>query len=75
MNGKIARSGIFDNVWIHSAAHDAGTSLGQPSSDITTFCVSPAVIRAGVNDTWGPVLKQEDIDAALRQFGTRSLFS
>ena len=28
LNGKIARSGIFDRVWVQPAAHDAGTSLG-----------------------------------------------
>jgi carbamoyltransferase len=28
MNGKIARSGLFENIWIHPAAHDAGTSAG-----------------------------------------------
>ncbi len=28
MNGKIARSGLFDEIWIHPAAHDAGTSVG-----------------------------------------------
>ncbi len=28
MNGAIARSGLFVRVWIHPAAHDAGTSVG-----------------------------------------------
>ncbi len=28
MNGKIARSGLFDRVWVQPAAHDAGTALG-----------------------------------------------
>jgi len=28
MNGKIARSGLFDRVWVQPASHDAGTALG-----------------------------------------------
>ena len=28
MNGKIARSGLFDQIFIHPAAHDSGTSVG-----------------------------------------------
>jgi len=28
MNGKIARSGLFERVWVQPAAHDAGTALG-----------------------------------------------
>lgn len=28
MNGKIARSGLFERVWVQPASHDAGTSLG-----------------------------------------------
>src|SRR6185369_15116007 len=28
MNGAIARSGLFDRVWVQPAAHDAGTALG-----------------------------------------------
>lgn len=28
LNGKIARSGLFDRVWVQPAAHDAGTALG-----------------------------------------------
>jgi carbamoyltransferase len=28
MNGKIARSGLFDRVWVQPASHDAGAALG-----------------------------------------------
>lgn len=28
LNGKIARSGTFDRVWVQPASHDAGTALG-----------------------------------------------
>ena len=28
LNGKIARSGLFDRVWVQPASHDAGTALG-----------------------------------------------
>ncbi|MEZ4308288.1 MAG: carbamoyltransferase C-terminal domain-containing protein [Polyangiaceae bacterium] len=28
LNGKIARSGLFEHVWVQPASHDAGTALG-----------------------------------------------
>lgn len=28
LNGKIARSGLFERVWVQPASHDAGTALG-----------------------------------------------
>ena len=42
MNGRIAYSGLFDDVWVQPAAHDAGTALGAALAVLHDEGVDPA---------------------------------
>src|ERR1700731_3578528 len=74
MNGRIARSGIFDNVWVHPAAHDAGTSLGAALFGYHNVLQQPRHIHARLQPYLGPGFDQVDIDSALREFGDKIVF-
>jgi len=65
-NGEIARSGIFDDVWIQPAAHDAGTALGAA---YILAQKSGALHRPHHFSVYaGPRYDQEQIDEALRKY-------
>ena len=66
-NGKIARAGLFDDVWIQPAAHDAGTAVGAAALAWREFgdgtrlrCPSPVFLGPGFADV--------ELDAAIEEF-------
>lgn len=82
LNGKILSSGLFDEVWVQPAAHDAGGALGaawwalyteqpprrRPSLD-HVFLGSPVGGTASVRralSAWGDVLTVEERDDFAR---------
>lgn len=73
MNGKIAGSGIFDQVWIHPAAHDAGTSLGAALFGYHNVLRQPRHFQKERHRYLGPGFDQSDIDSAIRQFSDKIL--
>jgi len=74
MNGRIARSGIFDSVWVQPAAHDAGTSLGAALFGYHNVLRQPRGIPRRARTYLGPGFGQADIDAALGEFGEEIVF-
>ncbi len=71
MNGKIARSGLFDGVWIHPAAHDAGTAVGAARFGHHNVLGQPLTesVRARTPEVYlGPQHDSVAVDAALASF-------
>jgi carbamoyltransferase len=68
LNGRIAASGLFDEIFVHPAAHDAGTALGAAAfvhlSDGAASSTTP------LRDVyWGPALAgSQPLEATLRQW-------
>lgn len=69
-NGVIARSGIFDEIFVQPAAHDVGVALGaaleldrrmRPDGERVPFVMEHAY--------WGPEFGQDAIAAALDRHG------
>ena len=73
-NGKIARAGIFDNLWIQPAAGDAGGALGAALAGYHLFHGKPRQAVAGDamrGSYLGPDFAQADIEARLAAAGAR----
>lgn len=69
MNGKIARSGLFENVWIQPAAHDSGTALGAALYGYHNVLNQPRTkVTTQVPRYLGPGYSDEDVEAAVKQF-------
>ena len=68
MNGKIARSGLFDDVWIHPAAHDSGTSVGAAWYGYHNLLKQPRNPTRVVNPYLGPSHPPEALESALKEF-------
>jgi len=74
-NGKLARSGLFDDIWIQPAAGDAGGALGA------AYCAhyldtGGARRIAGLGDAMqgarlGPAFGQDEIESRLKALGAR----
>ncbi|MBI4468102.1 MAG: hypothetical protein HY650_02140, partial [Acidobacteria bacterium] len=71
MNGKIARSGLFEGVWVHPAAHDAGTSLGAALFGYHNVLHRPRSVQRQHHCYLGPEYGPHEIDAALAQFSDK----
>lgn len=70
MNGKIARSGLFDEVWIHPAAHDAGTSLGAALYGYHNLLRQPRVVQKP-QVYLGPSHPRSAVEDAVKEFGPK----
>src|SRR5262249_2017674 len=71
MNGKIARSGMFDQVWIQPAAHDAGTCVGAALYGYHNVLGRPRDVRVSASPYLGPRYAAGCIGDALGAFGLR----
>jgi carbamoyltransferase len=71
MNGVIARSGLFDAVWVPGAAHDAGTAVGAAFYGHHNLLGQPRRARARNNLYLGPAPLPSDVETALAEFSTQ----
>jgi carbamoyltransferase len=64
LNGRLARSGLFDRLFVHPAAHDAGTAAGAAALayDRESTSARCAALRHVYLGTQAPA---SDVDAAL----------
>jgi len=75
-NGKLLRSGIFDDIYIQPAAGDAGGALGAALSVYHHYHDKPRVTVQGAD--WqcgsylGPEYSDEQVASAISQFGAKS---
>lgn len=75
-NGKVARDGCFEKIWIQPAAGDAGGALGAALAGYYLFADKPRS-RAGADDDsmsgafLGPDFEQHDIERRLSAAGAR----
>ena len=67
MNGKIARSGLFDEIWIHPAAHDAGCSFGAAMYGYHNLLRQPRKVQTP-QVYLGPGHPHSAIDSAIEAF-------
>ena len=69
-NGKLARSGLFDEVFVQPMAHDAGVALGAAlvAADELGMQLSGSQMPHAY---WGPDTLDDEVLAALRAAGLR----
>jgi carbamoyltransferase len=74
LNGKILRSGLFQKVWVHPAAHDAGAGVG---SGLLHFFKSEGSLPLPLKDLFlGPsVGTPKHIEAVLGEWSSLIEFS
>jgi carbamoyltransferase len=73
MNGKIARSGLFDAVSIHPAAHDAGTCVGAALYGYHNILNEERQYPKHKHRYWGPGFSGDDVRAACQAFDEKVL--
>lgn len=73
MNGKIARSGLFERIFIQPAAHDAGNSLGAALYGYHELLGQPRRPAPRNRVYLGPGAAPGSIESALREFGEKIL--
>ncbi len=66
-NGKIAASGLFDQLFVQPAAHDAGVSLGAALEVTRQLCPNWQPSWVMEHTYWGPAYDQKRINKALDQ--------
>lgn len=75
-NGKLLRTGIFDDIYIQPAAGDAGGALGAALSAYHHYHDKPRVTVQGTD--WqrgsylGPEYSDDEAASAISQFGAKS---
>jgi len=71
-NGKILRSGIFENIWIQPAAGDAGGALGAAYIAYHHYLGQPVKKKKGRDrqqgSYLGPAYNDADIEAFLQEY-------
>ncbi|RBP50868.1 carbamoyltransferase family protein [Arenicella xantha] len=73
-NGKLQRSGYFDNVWIQPAAGDAGGALGAAQALAHLYHDVPRVVQANDNmqgSYLGREYSDDEIRASLTAIGAK----
>ncbi len=74
-NGLLARSGMFDRIWIQPAAGDAGGSLGAALAFWHLTLGQPKPLRAGQDamkaSALGPGFSQSEIETRLSALGAK----
>jgi len=71
-NGKILRSGAFENIWIQPASDDAGGALGAAQLAHHRFLGKPRLpltADAMQGALLGPEFSPEEIESVLRELG------
>lgn len=72
-NGKILRSGLFEDIWIQPAAGDAGGSLGAAYIAYYHYLNNPPKPKKGRDSQQGsylgPAYGDNDLDAFLLEYG------
>ena len=68
-NGKLLRSGLFDDIYIQPAAGDDGTALG--AALYRSALAGEVVNRRSSVPFYGPAHSMAEIDTALTQFADR----
>lgn len=71
LNGKLARSGLFDRIYIHPAAHDAGASVGAALYGYHNILGRPRVPQSRPPVYLGPGYERQSVEDALARFGTK----
>ncbi len=71
MNGKIARSGLFDQIWIHPAAHDSGTSVGAALYGYHNLLKQPRTVNKSPQVYLGPGHPETAVQSALVEFDAK----
>ena len=71
MNGKIARSGLFDRIFIHPAAHDSGTSVGAALYGYHNILGQPRPVAGRHQVYLGPSHDAGSVDSALAEFAAQ----
>ena len=71
MNGVIAHSGLFEQVWVHTAAHDAGTSVGAALYGYHNILNKPRHFQKKPHRYLGPAWGPAELDGALKEFSTK----
>ncbi|MCP2167773.1 carbamoyltransferase family protein [Goodfellowiella coeruleoviolacea] len=68
LNGRLLRGGLFDDVFVHPAAHDAGAALGAAMK--VHADTAGSVPRSRIRQVfWGPPLpRREDTVRLLRRY-------
>ncbi len=71
-NGKLLRSGLFDDIWIQPAAGDAGGALGAAQIVFHQYLGNPLVSKNGRDlqkgSYLGPQYNNETINEFLKQY-------
>ncbi|MGD9835205.1 MAG: carbamoyltransferase [Piscinibacter sp.] len=74
-NGKLLRSGLFDDVWVQPAAGDAGGALGAALAVYHSALGGKREVRPGLDAMrgayLGPSYSQDDIERRLTAVGAR----
>jgi len=73
MNGKIAAEGLFDDIYIHTAAHDAGTSLGGALFGYHSLLGQKRDRTLPRSAYLGPAHDTATVDAALKEYDDKIL--
>jgi carbamoyltransferase len=68
-NGKLLRSGLFDEIYVQPAAGDDGTAIGAGLYRVSL--VGETVNRRSPVPFYGPSFSQAEIDAALTEYEDR----
>jgi carbamoyltransferase len=69
LNGKIARSGLFDRVWVQPASHDGGTALGAALYGYHALLGGERSPRARAPVFLGPELGNASLSRAILELG------
>lgn len=73
-NGKVLRSGAFENIWIQPAAGDAGGALGAALAAVHLYAGRPRTVNGSdgmAGALLGPAFGQSDIERRLAGAGAR----
>ena len=72
-NGKLLRSGVFDNIWVQPAAGDAGGALGAALAYWHQQLGNPRTVAGGYDDMagsyLGPQFSNDEIKKQLSDVG------
>ncbi|MFF1484635.1 carbamoyltransferase [Streptomyces sp. NPDC058319] len=68
-NGVLARSGIFDRVWVQPMAHDAGVALGAALVSAHSAEQDVSKMAPMTHAYWGAPTNDDEVEAALKAAG------
>jgi carbamoyltransferase len=71
MNGRIARTGLFDGVWVHPASHDGGTCVGAAMYGYHNVLKQPRHFQKKTHRYLGPGFTPSDVKSALAEYDSK----